>query len=344
MMNINRFIPKAIIALIAIVALVCGLSMKAQTYTNEPAKAFWPMDSMDDYEMPTILSPEGAFSIASLDLNGVTPVGTSGVNWCDYQFIKLQTPNDENDAVKWFIKPTKGLTFTPTKISAYIAKFGTDAIAHNILVTGKTAEGKSILLGTYTSARNNRDKEDDARGNEDDYAQHFTIELTAEQQQELSSTEGFTLEMTVGTSSSKQGGFSQVSIEGVFNGQVYTAPSFSNEPTEAFWGMESMEDFEIPGVLSPEGAFSVASLDLNGVQAVGAEGVNWCDYKFIKLQPAVDANDAVKWTLKPTKGLTFTPTEVSAYCAKFGTDAAAHNIIVTAKTEEGKQLVLGTYT
>ncbi len=144
----KRFIPKAIIALIAIIALVCSLNMKAQTYTNEPAKAFWPMDNLDGYETPTILSPEGAFSIASVDLNGVNAVGTSGVDWCEHQFIKLQTPNGESDAINWFVKPTKGLTFTPTKISAYVAKFGTDAIPHNILVTGKTAEVKSIVLGT----------------------------------------------------------------------------------------------------------------------------------------------------------------------------------------------------
>ena len=340
----KRFIPKAIIAVIAIIALVCGLSAKAQTYSNEPAKAFWPMDSMDGYELPTILSPAEAFSIASLDLNDLTPVGTSGVNWCEHQFIKLQPTNGENDAADWFLKPTKGLTFTPTRISAYIAKFGTDAAPHNIIVTGKTAEGKSIVLGTYTSARNNRDQADDKYGSEEDYAQNFTIDLSAEQQQELSTSEGFTLEMTVGTNSSKQGGFSQVCIEGVFNGSLATAPSFSMEPTEAFWGMDSMEDYELPSVLSPEGAFSVASLDLNGVQAVGTEGVNWCDYKFIKLQPAIDANDALTWNLKPAKGLTFIPTEISAYVAKFGTDASPHNIIVTGKTAEGKSIVLGTYT
>ncbi len=340
----KRFIPKAIIAVIAIIALVCGLSIKAQTYTNEPAKAFWPMDSMEGYELPTILSPEGAFSIASFDLNGVQAVGTSGVNWCDYQFIKLQTPNDESDAVNWFVKPTKGLTFTPTKISAYVAKFGTDAIPHNIIVTGKTAEGKSILLGTYTSARNNKDKADDKYGKEEDYAQHFTINLTEEQQKELSSTEGFTLEMTVGTNNVKQGGFSQVAIEGVFNGTIATGASFSKEPTQAFWGMDTMEDFETPSILSPEGAFSVASLDLNGISAVGTSGVNWCDHQFIKLQPANGESDAVKWTLKPSKGLTFIPAKISAYIAKFGTDAAPHNVVVTGKTAEGKSIVLGTYT
>ena len=340
----KRFIPKAIIAVIAIIALVCGLSMKAQTYTNEPAKAFWGMDSMDGFELPSILSPEGAFAIASFDLNGVAAVGTSGVNWCDHQFIKLQTPNDESDAVNWFIKPTKGLTFTPTKISAYIAKFGTDAKPHNVIVTGKTAEGNSVVLGTYTSARNNKDQADDKYGSEEDYAQNFTIDLTAEQQAELASEGGFTLEMTVGTNNVKQGGFSQVEIEGVINGSVYTAPSFSKEATEAFWGMDNMENFETPSVLSPEGAFTVASLDLNGVAAVGTEGVNWCDYKFIKLQPSTDASQAVKWTLKPTKGLTFTPTEISAYAAKFGTDAAPHNIVVTGKTGDGKSVVLGTYT
>lgn len=340
----QRFIPKAIIAVIAVIALVCGFTSKAQTYSNEPAKAFWPMDSMDGFETPTILSPEGAFSIASFDLNGVQAVGTQKPNWSDYQFIKLQTPNDEMDAVDWYLKPTKGLTFTPTRISAHCTKFGTDAIPHNVIVTGKTAEGKSIVLGTYTSARNNKEKEDDKYGSEPDYAQSFIIDLTAEQQAELSTGEGFTLEMTVGTNNVKQGGFSQVCIEGVFNGEVFTGATFNYEPTEAFWGMDTMEDFEIPSVLSPEGAFSVASLDLNGVAAVGTEGVNWCDYKFIKLQPAVDANDALKWTLKPAKGLTFTPSEISAYCAKFGTDASPHNIVVTAKTGEGKSVVLGTYT
>ncbi|MDE5813992.1 MAG: hypothetical protein K2H72_06885, partial [Muribaculaceae bacterium] len=280
----------------------------------------------------------------SLDLNGVQAVGTSGVNWCEHQFIKLQTPNDEKDAVNWFLKPTKGLSFTPTRISAYCAKFGTDAIVDNIIVTGKTKEGKSISLGTYTSARNNKDKADDKYGSQPNYAQSFTIDLTEEQQADLSTTEGFTLEMTVGTNNAKQGGFSQVCIEGVFNGTVYTAPSFSNEPTEAFWGMDSMENFETPSILSPEGAFTLASLDLNGVQAVGTSGVNWCDYDFIKLQPSTDASQAVKWTLKPTKGLTFTPTEVSAYCTKFGTDASPHNIIVSAKTAEGESVILGTYT
>lgn len=340
----KRFIPKAIIALIAIVALVCSLSMKAQTYTNEPAKAFWGMDSMDGYELPSTLLPEGAFSIASFDLNGATATGTSGVNWCEHQFIKLQPANGESDAVGWFMKPTKGLTFTPTKISAYIAKFGTDASPHNVIVTGKTAEGKSIVLGTYTSARNNKDQADDKNGSQDDYAQNFTIELTTEQQSELSTSDGFTLEITIGTNNAKQGGFSQVEVEGLINGSLKTAPSFNMAQTEAFWGMDSMEDFEVPSVLSPEGAFSVASLDLNGVQAVGCEGVNWCDYKFLKLQPTVDANDALKWNLKPTKGLTFIPTELSSYIAKFGTDAAAHNIVVTAKTAEGKSVVLGTYT
>ncbi|MDE5871321.1 MAG: hypothetical protein K2H22_05235, partial [Muribaculaceae bacterium] len=259
-------------------------------------------------------------------------------------FIKLQTPNDENDAVNWFLKPTKGLTFTPTKISAYIAKFGTDAKPHNVVVTGKTTEGKSIVLGTYTSARNNKDQADDKYGSEADYAQNFTIELTAEQQAELATAEGFTLEMTVGTNNVKQGGFSQVEIEGVFNGEVFTGATFNYEPTEAFWGMDSMENFEVPSVLSPEGAFSVASLDLNGVAAVGTSAVNWCSYDFIKLQPAVDANDAVKWTLKPSKGLTFTPAKISAYIAKFGTDAAPHNVVVTGKTAEGKSIILGTYT
>lgn len=201
-------------------AAAIGLASHAETFSQEPAKVFWPMDVASGFETPTICTPEGGFSVAAFDLCGNSAVGTSGVNWTDFTFIKLQPANGESDVVTWSVKPTKGLTFTPTKISSWIAKFGTDAAPHTTIVRGRTADGKVLELGTYTAARNNRDQADDKYGSEADYAKNFTIELSAEQQAELASAEGFTLEITLGVNSSKQSGFSQVCIEGLLNGET----------------------------------------------------------------------------------------------------------------------------
>ncbi len=316
----NRIIPKAIIALIAIVALVCGLTAKAQTYTNEPTKAFWPMDVASDFETPTILSPEGAFSIASCDLNGVKAVGAESPQWSDYTFIKLQPANGESDAVKWTLKPTKGLTYTPTKISAYIVKFGTDAAPHNVVVTGKTAEGKAIVLGTYTSARNNKNKADDKYGKESDYAQNFTITLTADQQKELTSADGFTLEITVGTNSSKQGGFSQVNIEGVVNGTA-----------------EKVEKYPVTIAATPEEAGEVAirpladeydegtEVTLVATEKFGYDFVNWTDAD----GKVVSETPEFKYEIKRAEQLTANFKAVETYSLTTSVTSGANDYMVS---------------
>ncbi|MDE6018036.1 MAG: Ig-like domain-containing protein [Muribaculaceae bacterium] len=319
-MNIKRFNPKTIIAAMSVIAFVCGLTMKAQTYTNEPAKAFWPMDVASDFENPTLLSPEGAFSIASFDLNGVSAVGTEGVNWCSYKFLKLQPANDANDAVKWTLKPSKGLSFTPTKVSAYIAKFGTDASAHNVTVTGKTADGQSVSLGTFTSARNNRDQASDKYGSEADYAQHFDIELTADQQQKLASTEGFTLEVTVGTNNAKQGGVSQVSIEGVLNGK-----------------MENVEKYPVSIAGAPEEAGSVAirpladlydegtEVTLVATEKFGYDFVNWTDAD----GKVISETPEFKYTINRAETLTANFKAVNTYSITTSVTSGANDYMIS---------------
>lgn len=271
-MNTKRFIPKVIIALIAIVALAWGLTSNAQTYTNEPTKAFWPMDNLDGYESPTILSPEGAFSVASLDLNGIKAVGVEKPNWTDYKFIKLQPANGESDAPSWTLKPAKGLTFTPTKISSYIAKFGTDAAPHNVIVTAKTAEGKSVVIGTFTAARANKSQADDNNGKQEDYAQSFNITLTEDQQNELTTTQGFILEMTVGVNSSKQGGFSQVAIEGIIDGQAQTVAKY---PVTIAANPEDAGTVAIKPVAAQYDAGS--EVTMTATEKFGYDFVNWTD-------------------------------------------------------------------
>lgn len=210
----------------AFAMLAFVLTANAQTFDNEPTKAVWPMDVAEGYETPTTLTPEGAFTVASFDLCGNAATGAQAPNWADCDFIKLQPANGDTDVVRWQLKPAKGLTFIPTCIRAGITKFGTDSAPHKTLVTAKTAEGKSILIGTYTAARNNREKEDDKYGSSDDYAKSFKITLSDEQKKELATTSEFTLEITLGVSSSKQAGFSNVTIEGVVSGTVINVPKY----------------------------------------------------------------------------------------------------------------------
>lgn len=202
-----------------VLAGASGQQAVAQVYSAEPATVYWSMEDADNVDSPTEIAPEGAFSVASFDINGNKQVGFDGVSWCSYKFIKIQPTNGESDVVKWDVIPAKGLTFTPTKVSAYITKFGTDAAKEKTIVTGRTKEGKSIQLGVFTAARNNRTQDDDKFGKEPSYRQNFEIVLTDDQKAQLASAEGFTLDITCGVNSSKQCGFSHVMIEGVIDGE-----------------------------------------------------------------------------------------------------------------------------
>ena len=49
--------------------------------------------------------------------------------------IKFKPKNGASDLLKWNVKPAAGLTFTPTKLSGYVNRCGTDA--ENGIVTFK---------------------------------------------------------------------------------------------------------------------------------------------------------------------------------------------------------------
>lgn len=275
-MNSKFQLLKSAGAMLLTFALAGGFvnEVYSQTYTNQAAKVSWTMEDAENTDQPTQVTPAGAFSVASFDLNGNKAAGYEKVNWCDYKFIKLNPVNGESDVVRWQVTPSKGLTFTPTKISSYITKFGTDSAPKTTVVTGKTPDGKSVELGVYTAARNNREKEDDKYGSEPTYAKNFEIVLTEEQQKELSSANGFTLEITLGVNSSKQSGFSHVVIEGLLNGEIVSVSKYpvsvTANPAEA--GTVSVrpqaDEYD-------EGT----ELVLTAVEKFGYDFVNWTNSK-----------------------------------------------------------------
>lgn len=193
-----------------------------KTYNNEAATAIWSFNTADNYDLAAT-NPTDGFASAVANLGDITVTGTGTGQAKDADgnnvvFLKLK-PAGTTTAAEWVVKPAKGLTFTPTKVSAYIQRFGTDA-ENGVVVTARLADGTTETLGTFTAPRNNKSQADDKYGSSENYTNQFVIELTEAQRNALATTEEFTLSATVGVGATKEGGFSDVHIEGLLNGTI----------------------------------------------------------------------------------------------------------------------------
>lgn len=193
------------------------------SYTNEPASVVWKFNSTENYNTVSSVTPDNGFAMTSVNTGDIEVTGTGTGQAVDAEgnavtFVKLK-PSGSTTAVEWFVKPAAGLTFTPTRVSAYIQRFGTDA-ENGVTVTAKLADGTTETLGNFTAPRNNKTQDEDKYGSNGNYTNQFVIELTAEQQEKLTSTDGFYLYASVGVGSAKEGGFSDVHIDGLLNGTI----------------------------------------------------------------------------------------------------------------------------
>ena len=244
-----------------------------ESYDNAAATINWPFNDSGNMASYTA-QPDGAFSTVAVDAGDLTVTGVAtrtadelakGVN-----FIKLK-PAGSTTAMKWVAKPAAGLTFTPTKVSMWIQRFGTDA-QNGVTITAKVGEGEAITLGNYTAARANHDKATDKYGSNSNWTNQVVIELTAEQQAALASGEELTLSATIGVGSSKEGGFSDVTIEGIIDGTKADIASYT-----------------LATVVAPEEAGSInvypkadsyeagSEVKLTATENFGYDFVNWTD-------------------------------------------------------------------
>ncbi|MBD5253972.1 MAG: pectin esterase [Bacteroides sp.] len=210
--NLIRLIAPAMAALMAMPAM-------AQTFSNEDASISWPFESATDYASFTA-TPEDGFSAVTVNLGNATitgvEVGSNMPHANGITFAKVQPKNSGSDVVEWTVKPAKGLTFTPTHVFGYIARFGTDA-EDGVTVSARLGNGEVVTLGTYTAWRNTKDNTQKYGNKATD---QFDITLTADQQAKLKGADGFTLMASIGVGNAKQGGFSHITIDGKIDGTV----------------------------------------------------------------------------------------------------------------------------
>ncbi len=259
---------------LSLIALFVMVVANAQTYQNEEASVSWPFND-DNYATQYTKSPENGFSLVSVNTGDLKYSLKTSQTTKDKDGNKMVMagfgPVGTTKAVEWTVKPSKGLTFTPTSISTYVNRFGTDA-ENGVTVTAKLSDGTSVDLGNFTALRETKTTETDKYKDHKNLTNHIVIQLTAEQQAQLTSAEGFTLSCTVGVGSSKQQGFADVHINGILNGTVQQVEQYTLSAAVSTVGAGTVK-------VSPAGTVFDAEtpITVTATKNFGYKFVNWTD-------------------------------------------------------------------
>lgn len=180
-----------------------------KTFTNEAATIIYPYTGNMTDEPTT--TPDGAFTLCT-STNGANLTAVSSASYDGTTYTRFQptdkgsATNDEN-AVIFKAVPTKGLTFTPTKVSANILRFGTDGGQMSVRI--RTEEGKEETLATGIKPHRNKATSTDG-------VFSFEYEVPAG----YDTQSGFSLLVNIYDNTGKQFGLNNVTITGTVNGET----------------------------------------------------------------------------------------------------------------------------
>lgn len=304
-----------------------------KTYTNEPATVVFAMSDKANPGAST-KAPEDAFSTVAFNSGDVTINGTTSITNPDgsdtgITGIKFR-PAGSTKELKWFVRPAAGLTFTPTKVSGYVNRCGTDA-EKGITITANKADGETVTLGTYTAWR--QGKSSSSKAYDSEAIAKYEITLTAAQQAALASTDGFYLTSTVGVGSTKDGAFGQVTIEGTVNGTMAQVNKYTLSVTAA-----PAEAGEVSVYPASEEYLENDEVTLTATEKFGYDFVNWTD----KDGKEVSKESKFKYTMTANSELTANFKKVNTYALNINVDGGANDYMVTltpaATVVDGKNM------
>lgn len=293
-----------------------------KTYTDEPVTVTWAMNNADNPEAYT-KTPEDAFSTVAFDpgtailnpdkktaniTDGNAQVVTTGLNY--------QPATGSSDVLTWSVKPAKGLTFKPTKLTGYVNRDGTDS-QNGITISAKMGDGTVQTLGTWTALRSGKTS---AHQSYDATAIYqYNIELTEAQQTALSGAETFYLTSTIGVGTAKSGIFGEVTITGTVSGTIADVPKYT---------LTTKANPEAGGTVSAYPKSDVYEEDtevqLTAEQNFGYHFVNWTD---------ADGNEVsteakFKYTVTDNAELTANFEAVNTYELAYGVEGGANLYMV----------------
>ena len=308
---------------LSLIALFVMVVANAQTYQNEEASVSWPFND-DNYATQYTKSPENGFSLVSVNTGDLKYVAKTSTKTLDKNGSPMVmagfSPVGSTKAVEWTVKPSKGLTFTPTSISTYVNRFGTDA-ENGVTVTAKLSDGTSVDLGNFTALRENKTTETDKFSKNENLTNHIVIQLTAEQQAQLTSAEGFTLSCTVGVGSTKQQGFADVHINGLLNGTVQQVEQYTLSAAVSTVGAGTVK-------VSPAGTVFDAetSITVTATKNFGYKFVNWTDAN----NQVVSTDEAYTFSISTNTALKANFEQINTYALNYKVEGGAKDYMVSA--------------
>lgn len=308
---------------LSLIALFVMVVANAQTYQNEEASVSWPFND-DNYATQYTKSPENGFSLVSVNTGDLKYSLKTSQTTKDKDGNKMVMagfgPVGTTKAVEWTVKPSKGLTFTPTSISTYVNRFGTDA-ENGVTVTAKLSDGTSVNLGNFTALRESKTTETDKYKDHENLTNHIVIQLTAEQQAQLTSAEGFTLSCTVGVGSGKQQGFADVHINGLLNGTVQQVEQYTLSAAVSTVGAGTVK-------VSPAGTVFDAetSITVTATKNFGYKFVNWTDAN----NQVVSTDEAYTFSISTNTALKANFEKINTYALDYKVEGGAKDYMVSA--------------
>ncbi len=320
---------------LSLIALFVMVVANAQTYQNEEASVSWPFNDAN-YATQYTKSPEKGFSLVSVNTGDLKYVAKTSTKTLDKNGSPMVmagfSPVGSTKAVEWTVKPSKGLTFTPTSISTYVNRFGTDA-ENGVTVTAKLSNGTSVDLGNFTALRDNKTTADDKYSKNENLTNHIVIQLTAEQQTQLTSAEGFTLSCTVGVGSAKQQGFADVHINGLLNGTVQQVEQYTLSAAVSTVGAGTVK-------VSPAGIVFDAetSITVTATKNFGYKFVNWTDAN----NQVVSTDEAYTFSISTNTALKANFEKINTYALNYKVEGGAKDYMISASpvptVVEGKNM------
>lgn len=308
---------------LSLIALFVMVVANAQTYQNEEASVSWPFND-DNYATQYTKSPGNGFSLVSVNTGDLKYSLKTSQTTKDKDGNKMVMagfgPVGTTKAVEWTVKPSKGLTFTPTSISTYVNRFGTDA-ENGVTVTAKLSNGTSVDLGNFTALRDNKTTEDDKYKDHENLTNHIVIQLTAEQQAQLTSAEGFTLSCTVGVGSTKQQGFADVHINGLLNGTVQQVEQYTLSAAVSTVGAGTVK-------VSPAGTVFDAetSITVTATKNFGYKFINWTDAN----NQVVSTDEAYTFSISTNTALKANFEKINTYALNYKVEGGAKDYMISA--------------
>lgn len=308
---------------LSLIALFVMVVANAQTYQNEEASVSWPFNDAN-YATQYTKSPENGFSLVSVNTGDLKYSLKTSLTTKDKDGNKMVMagfgPVGTTKAVEWTVKPSKGLTFTPTSISTYVNRFGTDA-ENGVTVTAKLSNGTSVDLGNFTALRDNKTTADDKYKDHENLTNHIVIQLTAEQQAQLTSAEGFTLSCTVGVGSTKEQGFADVHINGLLNGTVQQVEQYTLSAAVSTVGAGTVK-------VSPAGTVFDAetSITVTATKNFGYKFVNWTDAN----NQVVSTDEAYTFSISANTALKANFEKINTYALNYKVEGGAKDYMISA--------------